>query len=99
MGMSSSQTNFHPLRSTPVAPAVSNLAGLTERIAFLRRVEVRRELQACVSSKRWDKMIRERKPAWLANEFNASRRHALIVAQVIKLSRSLRSMLGRCSSS
>src|SRR3546814_2269536 len=32
-------------------------------------------------------MIREGNatPAWLANEFNASRRHALIVAQVIKL--------------
>jgi len=36
-------------------------------------------------------MIREGNatPAWLANDFNASRRHALIVAQVIKLGQKL----------
>ena len=36
-------------------------------------------------------MIREGNatPAWLANDFNASRRHALIVAQVIKLGQNL----------
>lgn len=28
-------------------------------------------------------------PAWLANDFNASRRHALIVAQIIKLGQKL----------
>ncbi|ANV25347.1 Tn3 family transposase [Rhizobium pusense] len=81
------KTRFHWLRSAPEAPAASNLVGLTERIAFLRRLEIHPELQARVSSGRWDQMIREGNatPAWLANEFNASRRHALIVAQVIKL--------------
>jgi hypothetical protein len=36
-------------------------------------------------------MIREgdATPAWLANDFNASRRHALIIAQAIKLSQKL----------
>lgn len=28
-------------------------------------------------------------PAWLANDFNASRRHALIVAQIVKLAQKL----------
>ncbi|MEH0296215.1 DUF4158 domain-containing protein, partial [Agrobacterium sp. CCNWLW71] len=85
------QTRFHWLRSAPEAPAASNLVGLTERIAFLRRLEIDPELQARVSSGRWDQMIREGNatPAWLANDFNASRRHALIVAQVIKLCQKL----------
>lgn len=36
-------------------------------------------------------MIREgnARPAWLANDFNASHRHALIVAQIIKLGQKL----------
>ena len=36
-------------------------------------------------------MIREGNatPAWLANDFNASRRRALVVAQVIKLGQKL----------
>ncbi|PON07820.1 hypothetical protein ATY29_08675 [Rhizobium hidalgonense] len=85
------QTRFHWLRSAPEAPAASNLVGLTERIAFLRRLEIDPELQARVSSGRWDQMIREGNatPAWLASDFNASRRQALIVAQVIKLCQKL----------
>jgi hypothetical protein len=85
------QTRFHWLRSAPEAPGASNLIGLTERIAFLRRLEIDPTLQARISSGRWDQMIREGNatPAWLANDFNASRRHTLIVAQVIKLGQKL----------
>lgn len=85
------QTRFHWLRSAPEAPSASNLVGLTERIAFLRRLEIDPTLQARISAGRWDQMIREGNatPAWLANDFNASRRHALIVAQVIKLCQKL----------
>jgi hypothetical protein len=85
------QTRFHWLRSAPEAPGASNLVGLTERIAFLRTLEIDPKLQARISSGRWDQMIREGNatPAWLANDFNASRRHALIVAQVIKLGQKL----------
>ncbi|RJT19181.1 DUF4158 domain-containing protein, partial [Mesorhizobium waimense] len=77
------QTRFHWLRSAPEAPGASNLVGLTERIAFLRTLEIAPKFQARISSGRWDQMIREGNatPAWLANDFNASRRHALIVAQ------------------
>lgn len=85
------QTRFHWLRSAPEAPGASNLVGLTERISFLRKLEIDPKLQARISSGRWDQMIREGNatPAWLANDFNASRRHALIVAQVIKLGQKL----------
>ena len=69
----------------------SNLVGLTERIAFLRTLEIDPQLQVRIPSGRWDQMIREgdATPAWLANDFNASRRHAMIVAQVIKLGQKL----------
>lgn len=85
------QTRFHWLRSAPDAPGASNLVGLTERIAFLRKLEIDPKLQMRISSGRWDQMIREGNatPAWLANDFNDSRRHALIVAQVIKLGQKL----------
>jgi hypothetical protein len=85
------QTRFHWLRSAPEAPGASNLVGLTERIAFLRTLEIDPKLQMRISSGRWDQMIREGNatPAWLACDFNSSRRHALIVAQVIKLGQKL----------
>jgi hypothetical protein len=85
------QTRLHWLRSAPEAPGASNLVGLTERIAFLRTLEIDPKLQTRISSGRWDQMIREGNatPAWLANDFHASRRHALIVAQLIKLGQKL----------
>ncbi|MFN3845206.1 MAG: Tn3 family transposase [Paracoccaceae bacterium] len=85
------QTRFHWLRSAPDAPGASNLAGLTERIGFLRALEIEPRLQARIPSGRWDQMIREgdATPAWLAGDFNASRRRATIVAQVIKLGQKL----------
>ncbi|MEZ5784775.1 MAG: DUF4158 domain-containing protein, partial [Rhizobiaceae bacterium] len=85
------QTRFHWMRSAPEAPSASNLVGLTERIAFLRALDIDPRLQQRVSSGRWDQMIREGNatPAWLANDFNANRRRALIVAQVIKLGQKL----------
>lgn len=85
------QTRFSWLRSAPEAPGGSNLIGLTERISFVRALKIDPTLQQRISSGRWDQMIREGNatPAWLANDFNASRRHALIVAQVIKLEQKL----------
>ncbi|MFW8609882.1 Tn3 family transposase [Rhizobium beringeri] len=85
------QTRFHWLRSAPEAPAAGNLAGLTERIAFLRTLEIDPRLQARIPSGRWEQMVREGDaiPAWLAADFNASRRRATIVAQIIKLGQKL----------
>jgi hypothetical protein len=86
-----SQTRFHWLRSAPEAPAAGNLVGLTERIAFLRTLGIDPRLQARIASGRWDQMVREgdATPAWLANDFNASRRRATIVAQIIRLGQKL----------
>lgn len=86
-----SQTRFHWLRSAPEAPAAGNLVGLTERIAFLRTLGIDPRLQARIASGRWDQLVREgdATPAWLANDFNASRRRATIVAQIIRLGQKL----------
>ncbi len=85
------QTRFHWLRSAPDAPGATNLVGITERILFLRSLEIDTRLQARIPSGRWEQMIREgdATPAWLAGDFNASRRRATIVAQVIKLGQKL----------
>ncbi|WQP06817.1 Tn3 family transposase [Sinorhizobium meliloti] len=85
------QTRFHWLRSAPDAPGALNLVGLAERIAFLRTLGIDPRLQSRIASGRWDQMVREgdATPAWLANDFNASRRRATIVAQIIKLGQKL----------
>jgi len=73
------QTRFHWLRSAAEAPGASNLVGLIDRLSFLRTLGIDPGLQSRVSPGRWDQMIREGNatPAWLANDFNASRRHIL----------------------
>ncbi|NKX68291.1 Tn3 family transposase (plasmid) [Labrenzia sp. 5N] len=85
------QTRFHWLNSAPEAPGALNLVGLTERVIFLRSLAINPRLQARIPSGRWDQMVREGNatPAWLANDFTASRRRATMVAQVIKLGQKL----------
>ena len=64
---------------------------MMERLSFIRTLDIDPRLQGRILSGRWDQMIREGDvtPAWLAADFNASRRRATIVAQVIKLSQKL----------
>ncbi|TCQ70422.1 TnpA family transposase [Ochrobactrum sp. BH3] len=85
------QTRFHWLRSAPDAPGAGNLIGMTERIAFLRHLEIDPRLQLRIPAGRWDQMIREgdATPAWLASDFSSSRRRATIVTQLIKLGQKL----------
>ncbi len=85
------QTRFNWLRSAPDAPGAGNLIGMTERIAFLRHLEIDPQLQLRIPAGRWDQMIREgdATPAWLASDFSSSRRRATIVAQLIKLGQKL----------
>ncbi|EKD7602514.1 Tn3 family transposase [Agrobacterium pusense] len=85
------QTRLHWLRSGPDAPGADNLVGLTERIAFLRSLGINPRLQARISSGRWEQMVREgdAAPAWLAEDYSASRRRATIVAQIIKIGQKL----------
>lgn len=85
------QTRFHWLRSAPDAPATGNLVAMMERISFIRALDVDPKRQARIHSARWDQMIREGDvtPAWLTADFNASRRRATIVAQIIRLGQKL----------
>jgi hypothetical protein len=85
------QTRFNWSRSAPDAPGAGNLIGMTERIAFLRNLEIDPRLQIRIPAGRWDQMIRDgdATPAWLASEFSSSRRRATIVAQLIKLGQKL----------
>ena len=85
------QTRFHWLRSAPDAPGATNLVTLTDRIAFIRALDIDPRLQARIHSGRWEQMVREGDvtPAWLAADFNASRRRATIIAQIIKLGQKL----------
>ncbi|UVV70746.1 Tn3 family transposase [Brucella anthropi] len=85
------QTRFNWLRSAPDAPGAGNLIGMTDRIAFLRHLEIDPQLQLRIPAGRWDQMIREgdATPAWLASDFSSSRRRATIVAQLIKLGQKL----------
>jgi TnpA family transposase len=85
------QTRFHWLRSAPDAPGATNLVTLTDRIAFIRALDIDPRLQARIHSGRWEQMVREGDvtPAWLASDFSANRRRATIVAQVIKVGQKL----------
>jgi hypothetical protein len=85
------QTRFHWLRSGPDAPGASNLVAMMERLSYIRTLGVDPHLQGRIHSGRWDQMIREGDvtPAWLAADFNANRRRATIVAQIIKLGQKL----------
>lgn len=82
-------TCFHWLKSSPEAPGAVNLVGLTERIAFLRTLGIEPRLQARISSGRWDQMVRDATPAWLASDFSADRWRAMIVAQIVRLGQKL----------
>jgi hypothetical protein len=67
------------------------MVAMMERRSFVRALDIDPRLQGRIHSGRWDQMIREGDvtPAWLAADFNASRRRATIVAQVIKLGQKL----------
>lgn len=84
-------TRFHWLRSAPDAPGAGNLVAMMERLSYIRALGVDPHLQGRVHVGRWDQMIREGDvtPAWLAADFNASRRRATIVAQITKLDQKL----------
>jgi hypothetical protein len=85
------QTRFNWLRSAPDAPGADNLVGLMDRLAFVRAMAIDPCLQSRVHPERWTQMMKEGDvtPAWLAADFNANRRRATIVAQLIKLGQKL----------
>jgi TnpA family transposase len=81
------QTRFAWLRALPEAPSEKNLLALLDRLSFVRSFGLdpqRRErgsLGTVGARGRRDAVT----PSWLADDFNAGRRHALIAAQLIEL--------------
>ena len=85
------QTRFGWLRSASGAPGADNLLGLIDRVEFLRTLGVDPLIQARVHANRWNQLIQEgdATPAWLTADFNANRRRATILAQLVKLEHNL----------
>jgi hypothetical protein len=85
------QTRFAWLRALPEAPSEKNLLALLERLSFVRAFDLDPQRRARIHPDRWDQLVREGAvtPSWLADDFNAGRRRALIAAQLIELSSKL----------
>jgi TnpA family transposase len=85
------QTRFGWLRACPEAPGADNLIALIERLDFVRRLGIDASRRGRIHPERWNQMVREGEvtPSWLAADFNAGRRRATIVAQLIALSEKL----------
>ena len=81
------QTRLTWLRSAPDAPSADNLISLLDRLTFVRSVAIDPQQQARIHPKRWSQIVREGDvtPAWLVADFNANRRRATIVAQLMTL--------------
>ena len=81
------QTRFAWLRALPEAPSERNLLGLIERLIFVRSFGLDPQRRARIHPDRWTQLVREGAvtPSWLADDFNAGRRQALIAAQLIEL--------------
>jgi TnpA family transposase len=85
------QTRFAWLRALPEAPSEKNLLGLIERLIFVRAFGLDPQRRARIHRDRWAQLVREGAvtPSWLADDFNARRRQALIAAQLIELTSKL----------
>jgi TnpA family transposase len=85
------QTRFAWLRALPEAPSEKNLLALIERLIFVRSFGLDPQRRARIHPDRWAQLVREGAvtPSWLADDFNAGRRHTLIAAQMIELTSKL----------
>ncbi len=85
------QTRFGWLRETAEAPGSANLLALIERLNFVRSLKIDASRRGRIHPDRWRQLVREGDvtPSWLAADFNAGRRRATIIAQLIALSETL----------
>ncbi len=76
------QTRFAWLRAFPEAPSEKNLLALLDRLSFVRSFGLDLRCRGRIHPDRWSQLVREGAvtPSWLAEDFNARRRHALIAA-------------------
>jgi hypothetical protein len=75
----------------PEAPSEKNLLALLDRLSVVRSFGLDPQRRARIHPDRWAQLVREGAvtPSWLAEDFNAGRRHALIAAQLIELTSKL----------
>jgi TnpA family transposase len=80
-------TRFAWLRTLPEAPSEKNLLALLDRLTFVHALGLDPQRRGRIHPDRWAQLVREGAvtPSWLAEDFNAGRRHALIAAQLIEL--------------
>lgn len=85
------QTRFSWLRTAPDAPGADNLIRLVDRLAFIRSMALDPQRRDRIHPERRTQIVREgdAAPAWLVADFNANRRRATIVAQLITLGQRL----------
>lgn len=85
------QTRFAWLRALPEAPSEKNLLALRERLSFVRTFDLDPQRRARIHPDRWAQLVREGAvtPSWLADDFNAARRRAMVAAQLIELNSKL----------
>jgi len=80
------QTRFAWLSSLPEAPSEKNLLALVERLKFVRGFGLDARSRTRIHPDRWVQLVREGAvtPSWLADNFNAGRRRAMVAAQLIE---------------
>jgi hypothetical protein len=76
------QTRFAWLRTLPEAPSEKNLLALIDRLNFVRALGLDPQRRGRIHPDCWAQLVREGAvtPSWLADDFNAGRRQALIAA-------------------
>jgi len=81
------QTRFAWLRALPEAPSEKNLLAVIDRLDFVRALGLDPQRRGRIHPDRWAQLVREGAvtPSWLADDFNAGGRQALIAAQLIEL--------------
>jgi len=75
------------LRDIPESPSAASMAGITERLAYVRAIGIDPAITETIHERRFDQYVREGAvaPAFLLSGYSVGRRRATVVAQVIFL--------------
>lgn len=75
------------LRDIPESPSAASMAGITERLAYVRAIGINPAITETIHERRFEQYVREGAvaPAFLLNGYGVGRRRATVVAQLIFL--------------
>ena len=75
------------LRDIPEQPSTASMAGITERLAYVRAIDIDPAITKTIHERRFDQYAREGAvaPAFLLSGYSVGRRRATVVAQLIFL--------------